>query len=381
MSKDFRHEKYFAIFLDLLHPTIKTPTRIPTTNPMKLPAKLAIASLAIFTAASSVSAQNATTDPVGFVTCNITAGSGTSKVLTLFSAPLLDSPSFAGEMSGTITSFTSNSISNSNAGWSAGALSTASSPTLIQITSGNATGRMFLIATIPANTADTVTISSTDAQQVDLTTIGLQAGNSYKILACDTLSTLFGTPGTTGILGGANSTVSDTVVLVFNGTAQTFFYSTSLSRWTRVAGGNPDATNTAVPPYYGIQYARLAASPLSFTFTGNVPTTGRQQSIGNSGITLLSQFFPTDTTLANLGIQNIAGWVSNASSSVADNVILVSAGSSSTYWFNGTNWRRVAGGSPISDSVVVPPGTSIRINKKGAASGFSTLVQSLPYSL
>jgi hypothetical protein len=345
---------------------------------MKLKTAIPSIAAALLAAAPFAFAQNATTDPVGFVTVNITAGGATSKVITLFSAPLLDSPSYAGQMSGTITSFTSNSISNTNAGWTSGQLSTASSPSLIQITTGNATGRMFLIAT---NSDNTVTISSTDAQQVDLTSTGLAAGDSYKILACDTLSSLFGTPGTTGILGGANSTVSDTVVLVFNGTAQTFFYSTTLNRWTRVAGGNPDATNTAVPPYYGIQYARLAASPLSFTFTGNVPTIGRQQSIGNSGLTLVSQFFPTDTTLANLNIQNIAGWVSNNSSSTADNVILVSGGSSSTYWFNGTNWRRVAGGSPISDSTVVPPGTSIRINKKGSASGFSTLVQSLPYSL
>jgi hypothetical protein len=348
---------------------------------MKLKTAIPSIAAALLAATPFASAQNATTDPVGFVTANITAGTGSTKALTLFSAPLLDSPALDGAMVGTVTSFTSNSISNSSAAWTAGQLSNAATPNLIQITSGNATGRMFLISTSPANTDTTVTISQTDSQLVNLTQIGLSNGDSYKILACDTLSTLFGTPASTGVLGGANSTVSDTVTLVFNGSASTYFYSTTLSRWTRVAGGNPDATNTAVPPYYGIQYSRLAASPLSFTFTGNVPVQGRIQNVNDSGLTLISQYFPVDSTLASLGLQNIPGWVSNASSSLADKVILVSDGSASTYWFNGTNWRRIAGGSPISDTTVIAPGTSIRINKLGTSASSSAYNQPIPYTL
>ncbi len=348
---------------------------------MKLPAKLAIASLAAIALAVPASAQNATTDPVGFVTCNITAGTGSAKRVTLFSAPLLDSPTLTGQMVGQITSFTSNSISNSSAGWTAGELSSATAPTLIQFTSGNATGRMFLVATTPANTSTSLTISSTDATQVDLSTVGIAAGDSYKILSCDTLSSLFGTPASSGILGGGNSTVSDTVILVFNGSATTYFYSTTNSRWSRVAPGSPDASNTAIPPYYGIQYQRLANTPLSFTFTGNVPTQQRQLSIKNSGATLLSQFYPTDVTLLGLGLQNLSGWVSNASSNSADTVVLANAGSASTYWFNGTNWKKVGPGSPTSDTTLITPGTSISIFKRGSTSGYAAFVQSLPYSL
>ena len=349
---------------------------------MKPPTSIiSIAAIVLAGTIASSHAQNATTDPVGFITCNITAGTGSAKRTTLFSAPLLDSPSLSGAMTGTISALTSNSITNSSAGWTAGELSVAATPSLVQITSGNATGRMFLIATSPANTSTTLTISSSDAQAVNLTSIGLAAGDTYKILACDTLSTLFGTPGTTGILGGANSTVSDTVVFVVNGVASTYFYSTSSVRWTRVAGGSPDATNTAIPPYFGIQYERLASSPLSFTFTGSVPTIGRDQSIRNAGVTLISQYYPTDTTLSNLGIQNIPGWVSNASSSIADTVVLTANGVASTYWFDGTNWKRIAGGSPISDTASVRAGTSIRLNKKGSTAGSSTLDQVLPYSL
>jgi hypothetical protein len=341
---------------------------------------LSIAAIVLAGSIASSHAQNATTDPVGFVTCNITAGTGSAKKVTLFSAPLLESPTLTGQVNGQITSFTSNSISNSNAGWTAGELSTVASPTLIQITSGNATGRIFLVASSPANTSTSLTISSTDSAQVDLTNLGISVGDSYTILSCDTLSSLFGTPASSGVLGGGNATVSDTIILVFNGSSSTYFYSTTNSRWSKVAPGNPDATNTAVPPYYGIQYQRLASTPLSFTFTGSVPTQQRQLSIKNSGASLLSQFYPTDVTLVNLGLQNLSGWVSNAASSSADTVLVTASGSASTYWFNGTNWKKVGPGSPTSDSTIIPAGTSVSIFKRGSTSGYASFVQSLPYT-
>ena len=354
-----------------------------SSNSMRMKStSLTLAAAAVLAALPMTNAQNvtATTDPVGFVTCNITAGTGSAKKVTLFSAPLLESPSLTGQMSGQITSFTSNSISNSNAGWTAGELSTVASPTLIQITTGNATGRIFLVASSPANTSTSVTISSTDSAQVDLTNLGISVGDSYTILSCDTLSSLFGTPASSGVLGGGSAAVSDTIILVFNGSASTYFYSTTNSKWTKVAPGNPDATNTAVPPYYGIQYQRLASTPLSFTFTGNVPTKQRQLSIKNSGSTLLSQFYPTDVTLVSLGLQNLSGWVSNAASSSADTVLITTAGSASTYWFNGTNWKKVGPGSPTSDSTIITPGTSISIFKRGSTSGYASFIQSLPYT-
>jgi hypothetical protein len=359
---------------------------------MKLKTTIPSIAAALLAAAPFASAQNATTDPVGFVTANITAGTGTVKKLTLFSAPLLDSPNFTGQMSGTITSLTSNSISNSNAGWIAGELSSPSAPCVIQITSGNAAGRMFLIASSAStggassgtpNTATTITISSLDSVSTpDLAAAGVAVGDSYKILSCDTLSSLFGTPESNGVLGGANSTAADSIILVVNGSANTYFYSTSSSRWSRVGPGTPDASNTAVTPYTGIQYQRLAATPLSFTFTGGVPTVQREQSIKNSGLTYLSQYYPTDVTIAALALQNTPGWVSGASAAVSDTINLVANGSVNTYWYNGTNWRRVGPGTPISDTTIIPAGTAVKIIKlTSGGSGYSAFDQPLPYSL
>lgn len=353
--------------------------------------KISLAATAIITLSLPVAPaqETATTDPVGFVTVGITAGTGTAKKNTLFSVPLLETESITGQVAGTITGFTANTISNSNAGWTAGALSQPAAPYLIQITSGSAEGRLFLISSSAntggavvgtANTETTVTVSSVDAAQVDLTTLGIVAGtDTYKIYACDTLSSFFGTPATTGILGGTSAANADTVVVVVNGSASTYFYNTSASRWARVFTGSPDASNVPLLPYYGVQYSRLGNTALSFVVTGGVPTEPRKVAVKNSGTTLLSQFWPADSTLQSSGLSSVV--TAGASAGVADTVVLTSGGSAATYFYDGTNWRRVFTGSPISNATPIPIGTTVQIVRKGTAAGFSTLAQAVPYSL
>ena len=353
-----------------------------------------IASMASAVALPSSMAQaTATTDPVGFVTVGIPAGTGTAKRNTLFSVPLMETEAIAGQVSGVITGVTANTISNSNAGWTAGDLSKPATPFLIQITSGSAAGRLFLISSSAAtggaiagtaNTTTTVTVSSIDTTQVDLTSLGIVTGtDTYKIYACDTLASFFGTPASTGVLGGSNVNSSDTIALVLNGVASTYWYNTSVTpnRWSRSGPGSVDSSNVALLPNFGVQYARLGNTALSFVITGQVPTIGRQVAIKNSGTTLLSQFWPVESTLASLGLQALPNWTAGANASTADTVILTSAGSASTYFYNGTNWVRVAPGSPISNTTAIPIGTSIQIGQKGSASGYTTLTQILPYSL
>jgi len=354
-------------------------------------------SLAVLTASafalSPAQAQQATatTDPVGFVTVGITAGTGNAKRNTLFSVPLLEAEAIQGQGAGIITGLTSNSISNSNANWTPGALSQPESPYLIQITSGAAEGRMFLIASSSnaggavsgtANTSTTVSISSNDAAQVDLTQLGIIAGqDTYKIYACDTLSSFFGTPETSGVLGGASAAAADTVLAVVNGQARTFFFDTNANppRWSRVLFGNPDASNTPLVPYYGVQYSRLPSTPLSFVVTGGVPTLPRKVAVSNSGTTLISQFWPTDSTLSNAGLEQVV--TAGASATAADTVILTSSGAANTYFFDGTNWRRVIFGSPIANDTPIPVGATIQVVRKGNSSGFTTLSQPVPYNL
>lgn len=330
-------------------------------------------------------AQNvtATTDPVGFITMNITAGTGSAKKISLISAPLLDVASINGSSTGNLTAVTSTTLSCTSANWTAGALSQAATPFLIQITSGNAIGHMLLISATTNNTATTVTINSDDvtASNSDITTLGIAVGDSFKIIPCDTLSSFLGTPATTGVLGNTSAATADTVIMMVNGISSSYFYSSTLVRWTKNAFGSADSSNVPIRPNAGFQYCRLGSTPLSLTVTGSVPTIARKAPVKNSGITYLASYFPADVTLSSLGLQSLSNWTTGASASVADTITIFSTGISSSYYHNGTNWIKNAFGSANSDSLVIPAGSSVLINQRGTATLSSSFSQSSPYSL
>jgi len=353
-------------------------------NMKKLNVTLAILVTAVMAGNAQVSSE-----PVGYVNVKIIAGTGTAKKLSYISFPLLDKDVSAGKTRGTITGVTSTTISDSTAGWTAGALSAPATPYVIGITSGTAVGRIFHISSsaitagavgTTANTATTVTISSLDTTSgTDPVAAGVTVGDSYEIYGCDTLASLLGSPSTTGVLSGVSATVADSVVMIVNGTAATFFHNGT--RWTKVTVGSPDASNTPVLPYYGLAYSRLKNTDITLTTLGTVPTKARKTQIKNSGITLFSQYFPVDTTLLSLGLQNTPGWNSNASSALADKVVLVSNGTASTYWYSGTGWKKVTVGSPSADTTAISAGSMVYVNKYGSTSGFSTYSLPLPYTL
>ena len=329
--------------------------------------------------------------PTGYADIAVAAGSGTAKKTTLLSIPMLeDLPSnLAGSKTGRITGVTSNTITVANANWTAGALSTPATPYLLEITSGAATGHMLLVSTATANTTDTVTIDAGEVSRVgNLNTLGITAdastGDTFRLWPADTLGSFFGTPETTGILGGSSSATADTITLVVGGSATTYFYNTALtpSRWARVGlGGSTDQSNVAIPPYAGVQYARLGATALEFRVLGRMPVGSRKVAVKNSGTTLLSPYWPITQTLSSLGLQNLPGWKTSSSSSEADTVVLTANGSASTYFHNGTNWRRVGLGGSNADSTAVPAGASVLVNKIGTAPGFTIYEHAAPYSL
>ena len=349
------------------------------------------ATVLVFALAFSNAYSQSTTvqgEPFGYVKINITAGTGTSKKTSLVSIPLLEEASINGNATGRITGVTATTISASGAGWTAGQLSAAATPYLIEITSGAAQGRMLLVSTAAANTSDTVTIAPDEATRVgDLRnlgiTTGVENGDTYRIRPVDTLSSFFGTPATTLIRGGTSASTADTISIVSNGQSTTYFYNTGVTpnRWSRVSLGSPDASNTPIPPYAGVQYARLANTALEFIVTGKVPSGQREVSVKNSGTTILSPYWPVSQTLAQLALQNTPNWLKGSSSGSADTVVLSSGGSLTTFFHDGTNWRRVALGSPSANSNSVPVGASIMINKKGSSGGYAAYENAAPYNL
>jgi hypothetical protein len=323
--------------------------------------------------------------PFGYVKLNIAAGTGTAKRTTLLSIPLLEDANITGRSTGRITGVTSNTITSTGAGWAPGELSQAAEPYLLEITSGSAAGRMLLIASGngSANTADTLTVASTDVTiNGSLAAfIDLEEEVNFRIRPVDTLSSLFGSPSTTGIRGGTTPAQADTIVMVVNGSASTFYFDTSLNRWTLVAVGTPDASHRPILPNSGLQYSRLPASPLQFVVTGRLPDGPRKAPIKSSGTTLFSQFWPVSSTLGELALQNTDGWQTGTFPNSDRVVVQTSTGSFATYWHDGDNWRQQRIGSPISDNVPVGVGAALLITRRGIGAGHDFVTQEVPYSL
>jgi hypothetical protein len=326
--------------------------------------------------------------PTGFAEINIAPGTGTAKKTTLISIPLLEDVKITGRSTGRITGVGVNMITSTGAGWVAGQLSTPSAPYLLEITSGMAQGSIFLISSATANTTDTVTIDASEVTRVgNLGNLGIVAdaanGDTYRIWPADTLGSFFGTPDTTGILGGTTPATADTVTLVVNGSATTYFYHTGTNppRWSRVGLGSADSSNVPIPPYAGVQYARLADTGLEFRVLGRMPAGLRQVAVKNSGTTLLSGYWPVNQTLSALKLENLPNWQSGASPAEADTVVLTAGGSVTTYFHDGANWRRVGLGGANSNETPIPVGASVLINKKGNAEGFATYQHTAPYQL
>lgn len=320
--------------------------------------------------ASAATAAN--TVPMGGLAVTINAGSVGAPVSTSFTIPVLDTPLALGAGVARITSVTATTLTAANAGWSAGALATPTFPYAFRITSGVAAGATF---TITANTADTITTSG-----VDLTTLGLvtgASGDSIRLIPVDTLNTLF---GSATLLGGANPTDADIVILSSTSEAS-YYYNSTLSRWVRTTGPTTDRGNIPIPVDSAITITRKSAA-LTLRFTGRVPDVRFRLAVLNSGSTFTHTGFPTDVTLGALSLQTaLVGWVSAPLAANADTLSVVSGGSLTSYFHNGTNWQRTTGPATNRDGITITTGTPILIFKRGVAAGSSTFSRNLPYSL
>lgn len=316
------------------------------------------------------------TAPEGYITLNIAPGTGTSYITTPVSLPLHRPLQGSGQLTGVITGVTANTITNANAGWTAGSFSVAANPFAIKITSGAATGRVLVISNATANTATTATV---DNQGTDLTTLGIVAGtDTYEVLPVDTLLSVFGTPATTDVQGGPNQTTADQIV-VFNQGWIAYYYNTTNSRWQRVTPPVP-ADNVVIRPDQGILYSRIANRALTFTLLGRVPNTTAKIAVNNGGITLLGSTWPANTTLATSAIKDIPGWVASTDYNVADQVQIYSSSGWKSFYYNGTNWRRTTP-PVVSDTEPITAGSIVLLYKRGSATGVQVLTQTMPYNL
>ena len=334
-------------------------------------------------AALPLQAQVSGTVPLGYLTLTAAAGTNAGATPSVLTFPLQLPAGAAGQMAGQVTSVTPGTITNANAGWTPGDLSRVNVPYVFRFTSGNAAGRTFLLSNVTANDSTTVTLNATDAQNTDLTTLGIASGDTYQLVPAYTLPGILGTPATTGVLGSPNDPVNcDLVQILTPAGWVTYFYDTASGHWRRASQPHTLSDSIVVRPDTGVIYSRFATSAFSITMTGAVPSVNRQADVAKSGPTALSNAWPTDLTLATSAIQTMPGWVSGAASSATDTVQVYDPVAGWTqYFYDGTDWRLSAAPNTVSDNVAIPAGTMVIINKIGSARGRTLLSQALPYSL
>jgi hypothetical protein len=318
-----------------------------------------LALLAGFTS-SAWAVTTVATVPVGYLKLDVAGGGATTPVgiaLDDLSAPP------AGIRAGRIESFTSNSLADSQGGWSTN-LATASAPWTVRITSGPAAGKTL---DLTGNTMTTLSVSG-----VDLTSLGLTAGvDTFELVPLDTLWTLLGSDT---VQGGTSAATADNVQVRSGASWLAYYFDTNLGYWRRTIGPATNSNNVVIRPGTGIQIVRRSAA-LSLTFTGRVPATAFRMAINNASTTALHTGFPTDTTLGALAVQTLLpGWRNGTD-------LLGLSNSSVGYVFNGSFWQPASGPATNSDALAIPAGSLLIIQRPGATSGTTDLIRPLPYSL
>jgi hypothetical protein len=324
------------------------------------------------------------TVPSGYFTLNIPAGTGTASTISALSFPLRGYSTIEGRVMGAVTGITAATITDSAASWTPGQLSVAASPYLIEFLSGNAAGRTFLLSTSTNNSSTTVTLDPNDSIQTPDLTALVSVGDQYQIIPADTISSIFGTPASTGVVGGnGNSTTADQITIITPGWTN-YYYDTSTTpgHWLRVAQPHTVGDNIVIRPDSGVFFSRYGTTPITLTLSGQVPIVARQSVISNGKATTYGVSWPVNQTLSGCNFQNIPGWIASSSVSTADTVVLFSPVTGwRTYFYNGTHWMLSNPSQAISDSLVIPAGTTAYISKQGTLGTYAILKQPIPYSL
>ncbi len=346
---------------------------LPASGRSYLLAALLVSGFRLAPAQTSVA-----TVPEGYINFNIPAGSQATPSVYTFSIPLTGSaPStFVGKAAGTISSVTATTITNTAAGWSAGALSQAAAPYFIRIKSGAAVGRTLLISTTigQENTATTVTVNN---QGTPLDSLGVVAGDTYEIFPADTLFSLFGSD----VQGGTSAATADVVRLQSGSSWLEYYYNTTVGQWRQ--GSIPvSQNNVVIRPDSGIIYYRRGTTPLALTLTGRVPSTDLQLVLNEVGTTFITAF-PVDVRLDQSDFTSMPGWVNAGTVPTADKVNVFSDGVWNSYNYNQTaaQWRNGDAIDNVGPSVTIPAGTPSIIESPTGMPGLKIWKRTLPYSL
>jgi len=318
----------------------------------------------------------ANTPPVGVIVYTLANGTTTS-----LGVPVLGEAVFSGKVS----AVTTNTLSTTDATWTAGQFAQSGAPYFALLLSGGQTGRCFLVT---ANTASSVTLEigttnlNGDATSPDFS---VAAGDRFEIFPGDTLATLFGDGTVTNpvqLQKGTSAFSADTVQ-IFNGVKWVpYFFHLTNNCWVNATATGTNQNNLVLYPDAGLLVARRGPTT-TIAIPGRAPTTSLVTRIAGGTTSSVAVRFPTDTTLGALNFSGPGTWVASDVALSADRVNLYNGVKWVAYYktVTGSIWRQVGGDDSDQGGKVIPAGSSVLIQKQGsAADSASFFSQALPYS-
>ena len=237
--------------------------------------KIKFTLLGILATMGVVSAQTATTKPVGYHTETAKGNS-----FTLMGVNVGNAIAAAGE-------FDADDATDNDADFTA-LLDDGVSYTVQNITSG-----------------ESASVNGSDATTLD-TDLAVSSGDSYEVRADVTVGSLLGAANEAG-LGAGNATTADVVwIPTGDGFSQIFYddgkgFPPRPAGWRAIGAGGADQAGTSVPFTAGIFIQRRAADDLDIVFVGHVRTEATSFGVG-TGFNFLNRVLPVGVALDDTGL-------------------------------------------------------------------------------
>ncbi|MDG1853439.1 MAG: hypothetical protein P8I97_04720 [Verrucomicrobiales bacterium] len=238
--------------------------------------KIKFTLLGILATMGVVSAQTATTKPVGYHTETAKGNS-----FTLMGVNVGNAIAAAGE-------FDADDATDNDADFTA-LLDEGVSYTVQNITSG-----------------ESASVNGNDATTLD-TELAVSSGDVYEVRADVTIGALLGAANEAG-LGAGNATTADVVWIPSGDGFSQIFYDDGVgfpprpAGWRAIGAGGADQAGTSVPFTAGIFIQRRAADDLDIVFVGHVRTAATSFGVG-TGFNFLNRVLPVGVALDDTGLE------------------------------------------------------------------------------
>ena len=348
---------------------------------------LATAVALMFAAANQMSfAQTtATTDPVGFITLSVKGGgSVASPTLSLISPTVTQPISWQGAITAVSSSGGNTTItvsSTPSAPWTVNQFNAPNGSfyaEIVTVTPNNhVTGAL---AVITATTTSTITVTG----NLTSPSVFAQVGDTLRIRKDMTIADVFGAANTAGLLASDDGSTADEILIYDGALFSAYFYYTGSpgfpagwydTGFSLVPGA---AQNVVIGPHQGVVIKRKTAGALSFTSNGAVKTGGTLFPIVN-GLNVLGTASSKGLTLGTCGLYTgnaNTGVKPSDDGSTADEVTIYTAtGQTNYFYYTGSpgfaaGWYDSGFSLPPGggDNVIIAPGTSFVLNRKGGSS-------------